>query len=138
MPLPSYVDARDALFRHKSWTFGSLSSILGKVRARIERLVTWEISHLEGEATPALEGLDHIDSRIVLEFLDAQAIVPINTTPANLVLDYYYSDGTFGAETVIGKCVAGSLTQVQARRMGGFSNAQIFEQVGPETFTVTA
>lgn len=138
MPLPPYVTAQDALYRHKSWVFGSAPEILGKVRARIERSVGWELSHLDDIETPQLEGLDHVDSRVVLEFLDTSHYLPTNLAPANLTLDYFYSDGTYGAEIVIGKLVPGSLTRTQGRNMGGFLNAQVLEQVGPEVFTVAA
>jgi hypothetical protein len=138
MPLPAYVDANDALYRHTGWTFGSLPAILGKVRARLERNVAWDLSHLDDSETPALEGLDHVDSRTVLEFLDTAHFIPTSQLPDNLTLNYSYSDGTFGASIVIGKVVPGSLTHTQGRHMGAFLSAQVLEQVGPETYTITA
>lgn len=137
MPFPTYVDANDALYRFTAWSFGALS-VLGKVRARIEHFVTWEISHLENNAAPSLEGLDHLDSRIVLEFLGTASFVPIGTPPDNLELDYSYTDTTTGASITIGKCVAGSIFHTQGRHMGAFLSAQVFEQVGPQTYTIQA
>ena len=138
MPLPPYVTAQDALYRHTGWTFGSLPAILGKVRARLERSVGWDLSHLDDIETQQLEGLDHVDSRMVLEFLDTASFIPTNQVPANLTLNYSYADGTFGASIVVGKVAPGSLTHTQGRHQGGFLSAQVFEQVGPENYTITA
>lgn len=128
--------AAKALFRHTSWLFGS-SQILGKVRARIERLVNWEVQVLDGDPSTKLLGLDSIVSRVILEYIDTAANIPIQA-PDNIELSYSAADGTSGAGIVIGACAPGSTTFTQGRNQGGFLSAQVFDQVGPETFTITA
>ena len=133
----SYAGEGNAGFRHSSWSFGA-TTFLGKVRCLIERIITREPIMADANNYPVSRPIDEEDSRVTLEFLDNAGAVEPSIAAANITADFVEANGSGSGGVVIGPHRAGTVTHTQARRMGGFSVAQIYEQEGSLTYTPTA
>lgn len=137
----AYAGAGNAGFRHSAWTFdksGTPRTIAGKIRALMEKMVQYEPLAADANNFPEFRGLDFIDARLTMEFLDTSGALAETLAPKNLTVDYLEANSTSGVSVVMGPVSPGSVTHTMGRRMGGFNVAQIFELNGTPTYTATA
>jgi hypothetical protein len=137
----AYAGAGNAGFRHSAWTFdkaGTPRTIIGKIRAMMEKLVQFEPLEADANNFPEIRALDFLDSRLTMEFLDNAGALSEALAAKLLTVDYLEANGTSGVGVAMGPVFPGSVTHTMGRRMGGFTAAQIFEQSGALTYTATA
>lgn len=133
----NYATAANAGFRHTSWTFGA-AALAGKIRALIEKMVSFEAIFADANNYPEIKAVDFVDARVTTELLDNAGAQLETATAANLTLNFSEAGGTTGVGVVIGTMRPGSVTHTQGRRMGGFNVAQVWELTGALTYTPTA
>jgi hypothetical protein len=133
----AYATEGNAGFRHTGWSFGA-TSILGKIRLLIEKIILREPIMADANNVAISRPVDEVDSRVTAEFLDNAGAISEDTAAANLTSTFSEANGSGTGGVVIGKVAASSVTHTQGRKQGGFNVAQIFEQVGAQTYTPTA
>jgi len=129
----AYIDEKDSGFRLTSFAH-SAASILGKLRVSVDDIVNREVIQADGNNYPVSRPVDEIDMRVVVAFLGLDSEVAASAAAANLVIGFTEADGG-SATLTIGKMLAGSISNIMGRRMGGFSAEQTFEQEGARTKT---
>ena len=124
----AYVTTGDAGFRISALKFGA-TTLLGAIRATLEKIIEREVLQAEEENTPVARPVDRIDARAVYGILDGSSVIDETAAPANCVADFKEADGSAGSVT-IGPMVAGGWTANLARNQGGHQWEQEFQMEG--------
>lgn len=124
----AYVTTADAGFRISTLKFGA-TTLLGAIRATLEKIVEREVLQAEEENNPTARPVDRIDARAVYGILDGSSVIAETATPANCVANFKEADGGAGSVT-LGPMLGGGWTANMARNQGGHQWEQEFNHEG--------